>query len=43
VDASVFPFPLASHYRATVYAVAEEVSPLVCFERRERTDYDAAG
>jgi choline dehydrogenase-like flavoprotein len=28
VDASVFPFPLGSHYQATVYAVAEQVSVL---------------
>jgi choline dehydrogenase-like flavoprotein len=29
VDASVFPFPLGSHYQATVYAVAEQVSVLL--------------
>lgn len=25
VDASVFPFPLGSHYQAAVYAIAEQV------------------
>lgn len=28
VDASVFPFPIAAHYQATVYAVAEQVSSI---------------
>jgi choline dehydrogenase-like flavoprotein len=26
VDASIFPFPLAAHYQAAVYAIAEQVS-----------------
>lgn len=25
VDASIFPFPLAAHYQAAVYAVVEQV------------------
>ncbi|KAH7355209.1 glucose dehydrogenase [Rhexocercosporidium sp. MPI-PUGE-AT-0058] len=29
VDASIFPFPLASHYQAAVYAVAEQISDII--------------
>ena len=29
VDASIFPFPLAAHYQAPVYAIAEQVS--ICY------------
>ncbi|KAG4437105.1 hypothetical protein IFR05_007403 [Cadophora sp. M221] len=29
VDASIFPFPLASHYQAAVYAIAEQMSDII--------------